>query len=65
MDTAQIEQVRRFNRVLTQRIGALAESYLTRGRPLGQARVIFEVGSSGNGADIRTLRIRLGLDADI
>jgi DNA-binding MarR family transcriptional regulator/GNAT superfamily N-acetyltransferase len=63
MDKAQIGQVRRFNRVLTQRIGALAESYLTRGRPLGQARVIFEVGSSGNGSDVRTLRIRLGLDA--
>ena len=61
MGTASIEQVRRFNRLVTQRIGALEESYLRRGRPLGEARLIFEIGAAG--ADIRLLRDRLGLDS--
>jgi DNA-binding MarR family transcriptional regulator/GNAT superfamily N-acetyltransferase len=61
MDTGQMQQVRRFNRVVTQRIGALDESYLRRGRPLGEARLIFETGRDG--ADVRTLRTRLGLDS--
>jgi DNA-binding MarR family transcriptional regulator/GNAT superfamily N-acetyltransferase len=62
MDIQQIQQVRRFNRAVTQRIGALEDSYLSRGRPLGEARVIFEVGSS-DGIDLRTLRAKLGLDS--
>ena len=61
MRPAQIEQVRRFNRLVTQRVGALEASYLRRGRPLGEARLIFETGSLG--ADIRRLRTRLGLDS--
>lgn len=62
MDTEQIQQVRRFNRVVSQRIGALDDSYLSRGRPLGEARLIFEVGSTG-GIDLRALRLKLGLDS--
>jgi len=62
MDEGQILQVRRFNRLVTQRVGALDDSYLQRGRPLGEARVIYEIGSS-SGADVRTLRQRLGLDS--
>ncbi len=61
MDAAQIGQVRRFNRLLTQRIGALEETYLDRGRPLAEARLLFEV--SPEGADLRDLRARLGLDS--
>jgi DNA-binding MarR family transcriptional regulator/N-acetylglutamate synthase-like GNAT family acetyltransferase len=61
MKSAQVQQVRRFNRVVTQRVGALEESYLRRGRPLGEARLIFEIGA--NGAEIRVLRDRLGLDS--
>src|SRR3974377_2241694 len=61
MDLHQVQQVRRFNRVVTQRIGALDESYLRRGRPLGEARLIFETGREG--ADVRALRTRLGLDS--
>jgi DNA-binding MarR family transcriptional regulator/GNAT superfamily N-acetyltransferase len=61
MDAAQVQQVRRFNRLVTQRIGALDDSYLRRGRPLGEARLIFETGCDG--ADVRTLRGRLGLDS--
>ena len=62
MDPHQIQQVRRFNRVVTQRVGGLEESYLRRGRPLGEARLIFEVGA--HGADARALRNALGLDSE-
>ena len=60
MDETQISQVRRFNRAVTQTVGALDESYLRRGRPLGEARLLFEIGADG--PDNRTLRDRLGLD---
>lgn len=56
-----ISTIRRFNRTVTRRIGALEESYLSRGRPLGQARLIFEIGPEG--ADLGALRLRLGLDS--
>src|SRR5579863_9795970 len=61
MDAAQIQQVRRFNRLVTQRVGALDESYLSRGRPLGEARLVFETGRDG--AELKELRGRLGLDS--
>jgi len=57
----RIPQVRRFNRIVTRRAGALDEAFLARGRPLGQARVLWEIGPEG--AQIRTLRNRLGLDS--
>jgi len=60
MDSA-VRQVRRFNRLVAQRIGALDDSYLKRGRPLGEARLLFEIGADG--ADARELRARLGLDS--
>lgn len=62
MDARQIEQVRSFNRTVTRRIGALDDGYLARGRPLGEARIIFEAGARGD-ADLRTLRQKLGLDS--
>lgn len=62
MQSDQIGQVRRFNRVVTRRIGALEDSYLSRGRPLGEARLIFEAGLAES-VDIRDLRQRLGLDS--
>lgn len=61
MNRSQIDQVRRFNRAVTLRTGALSESYLGRGRPLGQARLLFEVGAEGS--DIASLRESLGLDS--
>jgi len=61
MDSAMIEQVRRFNRTVTQRIGALDEAFLARGRPLGQARLLWEIGPGGS--DVRLLRSRLDLDS--
>jgi DNA-binding MarR family transcriptional regulator len=62
MDANQVEQVRRFNRLVTRRIGALSDDYLSRGRPLGEARLIFEVSSAG-GMDLGRLRGKLGLDS--
>ena len=53
--------VRRFNRTVTQRVGALQDRYLARDRPLGEARVLWEIGPSGN--DVRVLRARLDLDS--
>jgi DNA-binding MarR family transcriptional regulator/GNAT superfamily N-acetyltransferase len=61
MDNGQITQVRRFNRSVTQRIGALADSFLDRGRPLGEARFLYEIGRDG--AELRKLRARLELDS--
>ena len=46
-DTAMIDQVRRFNRTVTQRVGALGDAFLARGRPLGQARLLWEIGEIG------------------
>ena len=56
-----IETVRRFNRTVTQRIGALDDAFLARGRPLGQARLLWEIGPGGG--DVRDLRARLDLDS--
>ena len=61
MDQAMIAQVRRFNRVVTQHVGALDERYLARDHSLGEARVLWEIGAEG--CDVRTLRTRLGLDS--
>jgi DNA-binding MarR family transcriptional regulator/GNAT superfamily N-acetyltransferase len=53
--------LRRFNRTYTQRIGALDESFLGTGRPLGVTRLLFEIGYDG--ATVRELRDRLDLDS--
>ena len=55
-----LEQVRSFNRVVTQSIGALHDHYLSRSLPLGAARVLWEI---GEGCDVRELRVRLALDS--
>ncbi|WP_129307290.1 helix-turn-helix domain-containing GNAT family N-acetyltransferase [Streptomyces sp. L2] len=58
----QVAAFRRFNRYFTRRIGALDEHYLGQDRPLGEARLLFEIGE-GAGVSLRELRGRLGLDA--
>ena len=64
MADEQTAVLRRFNRTYTQRIGALDESFLGTGRPLGPSRLLFEIGSGdGAGATVRELRDRLGLDS--
>ena len=61
MSGATIEQVRSFNRTVTQRVGVLQDEYLARGRPLGASRVLWEVGRAP--VDVRALRARLDLDS--
>lgn len=61
MDASQIAQIRHFNRAVTRRVGALNDSFLSRGRPLGEARVLYEIGPDG--AELGTLRTRLSLDS--
>lgn len=56
-----LAQVRSFNRVVVQAIGALDDHYLARDRPLGESRVLWEIGPEGR--DLRELRARLGLDS--
>ena len=62
MDDEAVEQVRRFNRTVTQRIGALNDGFMSRDRPLGESRVLWEIGE-GDGRTVRSLRNRLDLDA--
>src|ERR1700761_1381825 len=57
----QVEQVRRFNRAVTQRVGALSDHYLARSRPLSASRGLWELGAEG--AEVRALRARLGMDS--
>ena len=47
--------------MVTQRIGALNDEYLARGRSLGASRMLWEIGEDG--ADLRALRERLDLDS--
>src|ERR1700751_811590 len=58
---ALVNQVRSFNRRVPRRPAALDARYLGRNRPLGQDRVLWEIGSEG--CEVRALRSRLGLDA--
>ena len=61
MSSDEIERVRRFNRTVTQRIGALSDEYLSLRRPLGASRVLWEI--AADGSDARSLRARLDLDS--
>ena len=61
MPDAIVDQVRRFNRIVTGRVGALNDRFLGRARPLGEARVLWEIGLDG--CEVRLLRSRLGLDS--
>jgi DNA-binding MarR family transcriptional regulator len=55
-----VARVRFFNRFVTQQVGALHDRYLGH-RPLGESRVLFEIGERG--ATPRDVRARLGLDS--
>ncbi|MGH8891012.1 MAG: MarR family winged helix-turn-helix transcriptional regulator, partial [Acidothermaceae bacterium] len=61
MDADAVAAVRHFSRLVTQRVGALDDHYLARDRPLGQARVLWEIGLDG--CEVGILRVRLGLDS--
>ncbi|TFV58968.1 MarR family transcriptional regulator [Mycobacterium sp. PS03-16] len=61
MTRDKVAQVRRFNRTVTQRIGALHEQFLASERSLAQNRLLWEIGADG--CDLRALRARLDLDS--
>jgi len=60
-ETEAVGQVRRFNRLITQRVGALNDRFLARDRPLAEARVLWEIG--WDGCEVRALRAGLELDS--
>lgn len=61
MPDATIDQVRRFNRLVTGRVGALSDRFLGRAMPLAEARLLWEIGPDGG--EVRLLRTRLDLDS--
>jgi DNA-binding MarR family transcriptional regulator/GNAT superfamily N-acetyltransferase len=61
MNADQVNRVRSFNRTVCARIGVLNDNFLNRGRPLGEARLLYEIGRAG--AEVRELRARLELDS--
>ena len=61
MQMSLVEQVRSFNRTVTERVGALDDHFLGRDHPLGEARLLWEIG--GAGAEIQELESRLSLDS--
>ncbi|MBV8918485.1 bifunctional helix-turn-helix transcriptional regulator/GNAT family N-acetyltransferase [Bradyrhizobium sp.] len=58
-----VSRVRRFNRAVTSEVGALDNSFLGRGRPLGAARVLNAIGQGRS--DIAEIRDYLGLDSGL
>jgi DNA-binding MarR family transcriptional regulator len=61
MHSAQdIAQVRSFNRLVTRQAGVLNDRHIGR-RPLGESRVLYEIGLDGTTP--RDVRARLGLDS--
>lgn len=61
MEMPLIEQVRSFNRTMTERVGVLNDHFLGRNHPLGEARLLWEIGEEGT--SVRELRRRLSLDS--
>jgi DNA-binding MarR family transcriptional regulator/GNAT superfamily N-acetyltransferase len=59
--TGRTATLRRFNRTYTQRVGALDDSFLGLGWPLGASRLIFEIGDRAT--SVLELRERLDLDS--
>lgn len=57
----EVDTIRRFNRFYTERTGLLTDRYLGQARPLGEARLLFEIGPNGQG--LGDLRERLDLDS--
>ncbi|WBL81883.1 bifunctional helix-turn-helix transcriptional regulator/GNAT family N-acetyltransferase [Bradyrhizobium xenonodulans] len=58
-----VSRVRRFNRAVTSAVGALDNSFLGRGRPLGAARVLNAIGQGRS--DVADIRDYLGLDSGL
>src|SRR3954452_2564646 len=58
---SQVATVRRFNRTVTQRVGALSDRFLSTARPLAMSRLLCEIGSEGG--EVVMLRSRMGVDS--
>src|SRR3954454_9813870 len=58
---SQVAQIRRFNRMVTQRVGALNDRFASRDRPLAASRLLWEIGAEGG--EVVMLRSRLGVDS--
>src|SRR5215210_2684371 len=58
---SQLAHVRRFNRTVTQRVGALDDRFLSLDRPLAMSRLLWEIGTEGG--EVVMLRSRLGVDS--
>ena len=58
---SEVAHVRRFNRTVTQRVGALNDRFLSRDRPLATSRLLWEIGTEGG--EVVMLRARLGVDS--
>jgi len=61
MSALAIQQIRSFNRTVTECIGALDDQFLGRALPLGEARLLWEIGPYG--AEVRALGGLLDLDS--
>ena len=59
--SSPVAQVRRFNRTVTHRAGALNDHFLARDRPLAVSRLLWEIGTEGG--EVVMLRARLGVDS--
>jgi DNA-binding MarR family transcriptional regulator/GNAT superfamily N-acetyltransferase len=49
---AAVATIRRFSRTVTEQVGALNDSYLERDRPLGVARVLWEIGATSEDGSV-------------
>jgi DNA-binding MarR family transcriptional regulator/GNAT superfamily N-acetyltransferase len=56
-----VARLRSLHRLVIERAGALQTEYLGRERPLGESRLLWEIGPEG--VEVRELRRRLGLDS--
>lgn len=63
MENDPISRYRRFSRAVTRQVGALDQSFLGRGRPLGAARVLNAIGQGR--CDVADIRTYLGLDSGL
>ena len=61
MPDAMVDQVRRFNRIVTESVGALSDHFLGSRAAAREARLLWEIGLDG--CELRLLRARLGLDS--
>lgn len=63
MSLDPVARFRRFSRAVTSEVGALDNSFLGRGRPLGSARVLNAIGHGRT--DVAEMRDYLGLDSGL